>query len=723
MNRIWAAAALVAALMAGAALGGNTLAVVISVPECRGGRYPLPMARDNAALMQGVLGEGLQLPADHIVTLSGADVTKSAVRALLRDQLPEKLGPDDLLLVYYTGHGTFRMIAGVPVRLYLTFDAAQRAGATGVGDRWEDDTVFTDLELRDWLKPVHAKGAKTLLLRECCFNGGGYSAELQQASLAPAAGNRLDQVATYELSACSFDQAAYATVDGDRTLGVFTLALARGLRSTERVLTLADVARVIDSEVPRIQKLQTPSFGGSEREQFARRVLVDRSRMTLVVRAIDALDGQEILGATVALEGRAALTTPATIVDLNRAVRRVFPWIEQAGYIAEPHQVTLSDTLAVQEVQVLLEPSYAEITGTVHASSGDLSREVRVGFEPTSEIPARTRLFDAEVTPASDGRFTLHVPAGILGRVVVFDAGRLLARRDVSAGEALQPRRAFDRERQQSVAHAPYDVGQLSIDLATAPVAVPPASESKAAFRLADLLLPPRHVEGFTYRGKNPQGRYVYVHQATGMEFLYLYGGKFTMGSPADEASREDDEEQHEVSVSHFLVATTEVTNAVWRKTMGGEAKEGEAEDEPATDMTWHQAQSFCAKLGLALPTEAEWEYACRGFEAGPYAGELNEIAWYFGDSFGMIRSVAKKRPNKYGLYDMHGNVAEWCADWIRTIRRVATDPTGPAIGVQRVCRGGSAWTPRPCRSARRDGIDGRARADVGLRPVKRITD
>jgi formylglycine-generating enzyme required for sulfatase activity len=106
--------------------------------------------------------------------------------------------------------------------------------------------------------------------------------------------------------------------------------------------------------------------------------------------------------------------------------------------------------------------------------------------------------------------------------------------------------------------------------------------------------------------------------------------------------------------------------------------------------------------LSVQLPTEAQWEFACRAGSIGEFAGNLNEMAWY---NTGDIHQVGKKKPNAWGLYDMHGNVWEWCQDRFGDYtNEIATDPTGPSFGSKRVNRGGSWYSnANGCRSANRD--------------------
>ena len=130
--------------------------------------------------------------------------------------------------------------------------------------------------------------------------------------------------------------------------------------------------------------------------------------------------------------------------------------------------------------------------------------------------------------------------------------------------------------------------------------------------------------------------------------------------------------------------------------------------------MSWNECQDFCKKLrakGLevSLPTEAQWEYACHAGSTGDYAGNLDEMAWYNKNSGSKTHEVGLKKPNGWGLYDMHGNVWEWCSDWYDSgyyAKSPASDPTGPATGSDRVNRGGGWGSGAEyCRSAYRHSL------------------
>ena len=207
---------------------------------------------------------------------------------------------------------------------------------------------------------------------------------------------------------------------------------------------------------------------------------------------------------------------------------------------------------------------------------------------------------------------------------------------------------------------------------------------------------------------------YGFVDPVTGMEFVWVSGGCFQMGCGSWAGDCESDEEPaHEVCVDGFFIGKYEVTQGQWRKVMGrNPSRFTNGDDYPVENVSWNDAQKFIRKLSalnnnkyqFRLPTEAEWEYACRsGGKPDIYSGGslIDRVAWYDGNSGGRTHRVGTKAPNGLGLYDMSGNVWEWCQDWYAYYPsdRVA-DPNELNSDSSRVFRGGS-WgrLARSCRS------------------------
>ncbi|MBF0451420.1 MAG: formylglycine-generating enzyme family protein [Candidatus Magnetomorum sp.] len=277
------------------------------------------------------------------------------------------------------------------------------------------------------------------------------------------------------------------------------------------------------------------------------------------------------------------------------------------------------------------------------------------------------------------------------------------------------------------------------------------------------------------------RGYFVYVEKtgqvkrftnSIGMEFVWIEAGTFMMGSPEDEPWRDSDETQHEVTLTQaYYMQTTEVTQGQWKAIMGSNPSyfQNCGDDCPVDTVNWNNVQEFITALNekektsaYRLPTEAEWEYAARaGSTTALYNGPieilgyrnapaLDSIAWYGGNSCVSYSGgyncsswsekqytctscgphpVAQKQANAWGLYDISGNVYEWCSDWYNSYSTLpVTDPVGPDTGSYRVIRGGG-WGSgaRNCRSANRNGFSpGLGINYVGFRlvsPLRTVTE
>ena len=220
--------------------------------------------------------------------------------------------------------------------------------------------------------------------------------------------------------------------------------------------------------------------------------------------------------------------------------------------------------------------------------------------------------------------------------------------------------------------------------------------------------------------GDMPRELKIDLGQGVFLEMVLIPAGEFDMGSPVLEKGRREDEPFHRVRISRpFHMGKYEVTQAQWLLVMGENPSKFKVMGNPVETVSWEDCQKFLVKLGqlvkdrkFRLPTEAEWEYACRAgtatrFYFGDNDADLGNYAWFSGNSGSQTRPVGSKRPNPWGLYDMHGNVWEWCADWYGKyefpVGGVVIDPVGPGGGETRVLRGGSwNYTPDNCRAANR---------------------
>ncbi len=211
-------------------------------------------------------------------------------------------------------------------------------------------------------------------------------------------------------------------------------------------------------------------------------------------------------------------------------------------------------------------------------------------------------------------------------------------------------------------------------------------------------------------------------------------GGTFTMGGTAEQGSDADSDEKptHQVTLSDYYIGETEVTQELWKAVMGSNPSIFSGTNLPVETVNWDDCQTFITKLNqltgknFRLPTEAEWEYAARGGQKSrgyKYAGSntLRDVAWYKGNSGSELHPVKQKQANELGLYDMTGNVSEWCQDWYGSYSSNAqTNPTGPSSGSRRVNRGGGwNYSASYCRVAYRNYYSpGTRYGNLGFRVV-----
>lgn len=221
----------------------------------------------------------------------------------------------------------------------------------------------------------------------------------------------------------------------------------------------------------------------------------------------------------------------------------------------------------------------------------------------------------------------------------------------------------------------------------------------------------------------------------TTLEFVRIRPGSFTMG---DDHGFSDEPPAHTVTITKpFYLGEYEVTQQQWQAVMGGNPSRFRGPQSPVENVSWKDCQTYLKRLTekfaatgekFSLPTEAQWEYACRAGSTTKYGfgddeAALPAYAWFKANAGNTTHTVGQKKPNAWGLYDMHGNVWQWCADWYDAEyykRSPAVDPTGPAAGVYRVVRGGG-WdaAAAQCRSANRLLYAPAARhAGIGFRVV-----
>lgn len=237
---------------------------------------------------------------------------------------------------------------------------------------------------------------------------------------------------------------------------------------------------------------------------------------------------------------------------------------------------------------------------------------------------------------------------------------------------------------------------------------------------------------------RTPQEVITSIFSVKGVSFTmcYVQGGTFMMGATPEQGEEVSDDEKpaHEVTVSSFYIGQTEVTQALWKAVMGKKPSKFKGDNLPVEQISWNDCQTFIEKLNFMtgrtfrLPTEAEWEFAARGgnnskdcmFSGSNYP---DDVAWHSGNANAKTHMVGTKQANELGIYDMCGNVSEWCADWYDDAyyqSNDSQDPRGPISGSSRVVRGGS-WSGnlKGCRVAFRfNGAQNEMNNSLGFRLV-----
>ena len=242
---------------------------------------------------------------------------------------------------------------------------------------------------------------------------------------------------------------------------------------------------------------------------------------------------------------------------------------------------------------------------------------------------------------------------------------------------------------------------------------------------------------------EKPDNEETFTAGGVTFKMIFVEGGTFWMGAQStnpngqnyDSEASDSESPVHQVTLSSYYMGETEVTQALWQAMMGSNPSHFSGSNLPVETVSWNDCQTFIDKLNqqcagqlngrqFALPTEAQWEYAARGGNQSHgyrYSGSntVGDVAWYYDNSGYTTHAVGTKQANELGLYDMSGNVHEWCYDFYGYYGSSAqTDPTGPATGYGRVPRGGGCLgVARDCRVSNRDGITPDSTSDhLGLR-------
>jgi formylglycine-generating enzyme required for sulfatase activity len=356
--------------------------------------------------------------------------------------------------------------------------------------------------------------------------------------------------------------------------------------------------------------------------------------------------------------------------------------------------------------------AFSSLFGWVDATSGRVSQLLHAVEGALAQQGALLPHEEEKTRPSRKGPLRVAVAAAAV-LVAVLAASVLM-------GRGAEPARP-EREAPTSEAAAPSASDEAEEPGRPDPTPPSPGTESGAP---SGSSVPPPPGE------PRPTTECIDLGGGVKLDLALIEPGEFLMGSPEGEKGRGDEETQHAVKLTRaFHMGVTEVTQAQWMAVMRTTPGHFRGDALPVEQVSWDDARTFCDRLSqrtgstYRLPTEAEWEYACRGGTTEARYGPLDEVAWHRGNSDGATHEVAGKRANGYGLYDMLGNVQEWCSDWHGPYAGSATgvrDPVGSGFGGARVLRGGSwRYDAETCRAAFRGNNYPSGRLDyVGFRVV-----
>ena len=636
---------------------GDFWLIVIGINEYI--NFPkLATAVNDAQEVKKVLLERYGFETKRLIELYDADATAKRIYSELRS-LAGRIKPDDSLLIYYAGHGNL--------------DEITKSGAWIPVDGVKDDpTTWLDNDaLKKYLNVDAIKARHILLISDSCFAGDFFA---RGGETAPKITDAYVRTAFGKTSREAITSGGKEPVSdkGFANHSVFAHFLLKALQeNTEPYLLPSAVHERVKGGVSANARQQT-QYGlltGAGGELGGSFVLflkgagkdfdeIERQKQQQLSQLSKAEADMKAQNEVVAAEDRAR---QAKIDDLDRQIKELQ---KKLGASGQGDSTTLDQIVAMVEQK---ERQAKELAGMRRKAEEERKqREQEIARLKSEEQQKQVDALDADIAKYN--------------KVAGSEYGQDL--KD-SAWNALLEKWGLQK--------GSVRTGDISSLCKMLNVQVPASA-------------------GFVEIGVNQQGYKEYLHAATGMVFVLVPAGTFQMGS---NDGPDNEKPIHDVSLNSFLIAKYEVTQAQWQKIMGNnpsyfkkgdlpaEAASAQAGNNPVEQVSWDDCQAFCQKAGLRLPTEAEWEYACRAAVPTGRQGKSTKYYWgnepdgnymWYGEKLeGGHHPVGQKKPNGFGLYDMSGNVWEWCSDWYGDYGGNAlTNPTGPSSGQYRVLRGGS---------------------------------
>jgi len=269
--------------------------LLVGAGKYASGRWALPLVDEDVRLMEKAFVEEVGASPEDVLKLVDDAVTRTGLLRVLRE-IWRKAAPGDRLFLYLTGHATKVIVGGAPIRACFTWDTIE----SGDGAGFEPETLITDIDLKNWIRPLRRKGVFVVVIRESCFSGGGYARDI--ASLSPGRPPLCEPVGDLEFSACEADQAAWAREGASPPRALFTDCLAAALAAPGRRITARDLFEDVKRHVIGLREGQTPVLDHAPGVDPAAVVIVDRTAVDLLVEVRDAVTGEALSGALVTVQ-------------------------------------------------------------------------------------------------------------------------------------------------------------------------------------------------------------------------------------------------------------------------------------------------------------------------------------------------------------------------------------------------------------------------------------
>lgn len=714
----------------------NLYAVIIGIdryPNLEKNNY-LQNAVSDAKGIETVLKE--KYPFTKIITLYNGDATRDNILRTL-GELKEQTKPNDALFIFFAGHGnTIKRVDGSETGYLLPSD-----GSFKLEDAYKNLSMS---QLRDQMQEIRAK--HLLFVADACFSGtlmtrsGEAPAKQDYTYYKLAANEIVRQVLT---AGTSTETVLDGGLEGH---SVFTGRFIEALQKNSSFISANELGSTIQKRVSgdamvRNHK-QTPQFGrlygegdfvfianealgvDSEaklKEELAR---LQNERRTLTTKKEQA-EAEEKAKQEEDIKTRlAALERTKQLEAEERAAREREEReraeeerrkLELKAKIDKEKSLITAETNAMSLEQA--EAKITELENKIAADAAEFDRqmqkqirlEIKDGakdeFETSSEY--RQRLDDAQkVKTKIENEFALLKAQA--KKPIQNEIDKLLAQEFPVLRKTKIELIKYSADKEQYTL-AVVDV-KTNKKISSGKITLP-RDEARILNKNKDLLqatltAKPRADAAITI--KEPENNKTYILNTPpksftnklGIEFVLVEGGTFSMGSNDGES---DEKPVHTVTVSDFYIGRYEVTQREWKSVMGNNPSSFKGDDLPVESVSWNDVQEFIKKLNeltgenYRLPTEAEWEYAARGGTNWQdnyiYSGSNNvgDAAWYSSNSSNTTHTVGTKQPNQLGIYDMSGNVWEWCSDWYGNYNSTPqNNPAGATSGSYRVSRGGS---------------------------------